>query len=171
MHEQFGTAFHGAKARLDNLIALGELVGKTATLRHLVIHGYALLNHLEAVFGNLETIRDFTFVGDTVEGFIMASESDRVTGKTLNLGTGTEIKIGAIAQKIIELTGSTATVEIDPERFRPKDSEVFRLISDHSMMTELTGWRPLVSLDEGLSRTIEWISRHLNSYTIGKYMI
>ncbi|MBP9040417.1 MAG: GDP-mannose 4,6-dehydratase [Anaerolineaceae bacterium] len=121
--------------------------------------------------GNLETIRDFTFVGDTVEGFIMASESDRVTGKTLNLGTGTEIKIGAIAQKIIELTGSTATVEIDPERFRPKDSEVFRLISDHSMMTELTGWRPLVSLDEGLSRTIEWISRHLNSYTIGKYMI
>lgn len=121
--------------------------------------------------GNLDTIRDFTFVGDTVEGFILASESERVTGKTLNLGTGTEIKIGAIAQKIIELTSSTASVEIDPERFRPKDSEVLRLISDHTMMTDLTGWRPRVSLDEGLSRTIEWISRHLNNYKIGKYAI
>lgn len=121
--------------------------------------------------GNLETIRDFTFIEDTIEGYIMASESDRVSGKTLNLGTGTEIKIGAIAQKIIELTGSTASVEIDPERFRPKDSEVMRLISDHSVMTDLTGWRPHVSLDEGLSRTIEWISRHLNNYQIGKYAI
>jgi dTDP-glucose 4,6-dehydratase len=123
------------------------------------------------LLGNLETIRDFTYVEDTVEGFLLAAVTDKVIGKTLNLGTGTEIKIGAVAQKIIELTGSKARVEIDETRLRPRDSEVMRLISNHNAMTELTGWQPKVSLDEGLSRTIEWISRHLANYRIGEYAI
>lgn len=123
------------------------------------------------LLGSLETLRDFTYVEDTVEGFIKACENENTVGKTLNLGTGTEIKIGAIAQKIIELTGSTARVEIDQNRFRPKDSEVMRLLSNHTAMTDLTGWTPRVTLDEGLTRTIEWVSRHLNSYRIGEYAI
>ncbi len=123
------------------------------------------------MLGNLETTRDFTFIEDTVNGFLLAAETEKAVGKTLNLGTGTEIKIGAIAQKIIQLTDSKARVEIDQTRLRPKDSEVLRLISNHNAMTECTGWKPNISLDEGLSRTIEWISRHLANYRIGEYAI
>lgn len=63
--------------------------------------------------GNLETTRDFTYVDDTVDGFIKAAEMPGVEGKTMNLGTGSEIKIGTLVEKIIHLTGSSAQIEVD----------------------------------------------------------
>jgi hypothetical protein len=56
LHEKLGAFFHGAKAGLYNLVAMGELIGETAALRHLIVHGHALLDHLSTVLGNLEAI-------------------------------------------------------------------------------------------------------------------
>jgi dTDP-glucose 4,6-dehydratase len=119
--------------------------------------------------GNLDTIRDFTYVDDTVNGFICASAADAVEGGTFNLGTGTETMIGDLAEKIICKVGTQAKVEIDPQRFRPEKSEVLRLLSDNSLAHEQIGWSPSVSLDEGLDKTIDWIKANLDHYRIGIY--
>ncbi len=119
--------------------------------------------------GNLDTTRDFTYVEDTVEGFLKAAQADGALGGTFNLGTGSEIRVGELAEKIISATGTQARVQVEALRLRPDKSEVLRLISDNSLAKQSLGWSPRFSLDEGLGRTIAWIRDHLDMYKVGKY--
>jgi len=119
--------------------------------------------------GNLDTTRDFTFVDDTVDGFVKAAEAKDVEGKTINLGTGTEIKIGTLAEKIVSLAGSGARIELDDTRLRPSNSEVQRLLSNNALASATLGWTPHTSLEDGLKQTIDWIKGHLNLFRIGSY--
>jgi NAD dependent epimerase/dehydratase len=119
--------------------------------------------------GNRNTIRDFTFVRDTVAGMIKAAEASGVEGQVLNLGTGQEIRIGDLVDKIIARIGRKVEITEDPIRFRPENSEVMRLLSDNSLARKTIGWEPLVSLDDGLDETIEWIKAHLDLYRVGEY--
>ena len=106
--------------------------------------------------GAVSPVRDMTYVADTVRGFIHAATAPGLEGGAFNLGTGEGHRVGDIASRILRLTGRQLTVTHDPARLRPPDSEVDRLISEHAAFTAASGWRPEVSLDEGLSRTIEW---------------
>ncbi len=117
--------------------------------------------------GNLEARRDFTYVSDTVAGFLKVAQTPGVEGQTLNLGTGVEIRIGDLAQKILALVDRPVQIEVDPARLRPEKSEVQRLISDNRLALEKIGWSPQVSLDEGLRKTFEWIKANLSLYAQG----
>jgi len=119
--------------------------------------------------GNLESRRDFTYVTDTVEGFIKAAEADGVDGETFNLGYGSEITIGDLAQEIISLTGFSHSITVSPERLRPEKSEVMRLLSDNRKARERLGWLPQVDIRTGLQQTISWIRDHLDLYRPGRY--
>ena len=119
--------------------------------------------------GNLEAARDFTYVEDTVAGFLRAAEAPGVEGGTYNLGTGENIRIGELVEKIVRLVDRPVKLEIDQSRLRPEKSEVFNLISDNSLAREALGWTPRVSLDEGLRRTIDWMRAHLDLYRVGEY--
>jgi NAD dependent epimerase/dehydratase len=120
--------------------------------------------------GNLETRRDFTYVDDTVRGFIMAAEAEEVNGEVINLGTGADISIGEIAKMIITMIGRTVRIEFEEQRMRPEKSEVMRLISDNKLAGEKIGWRPEVSLEEGLRRTIAWIEDHMELFDPDRYV-
>ena len=119
--------------------------------------------------GNLATTRDFTYVSDTVRGFILAAEAEHVEGQVFNLGTGQETSIGDLARKIIRMVGRPVEIMLDPERSRPEPSEVLRLLSDNSLARQRLGWGPEVTLDEGLDQTIAWIRDHLDLYRVGTY--
>jgi dTDP-glucose 4,6-dehydratase len=119
--------------------------------------------------GNLSTIRDFTYVDDTVNGFLCAATAKDVEGCTFNLGTGDEISIGKLSERIIQKVGTHVKVEVDAARLRPQKSEVKRLLSDNSLARERLNWKPSVSLDEGLDKTILWIKENLNHYRVGTY--
>jgi len=111
--------------------------------------------------GNLAPRRDFTFVADTVSGFIAAAEADdSAIGLEINLGTGRDVSIGEIAATIRDLIDMEIPIESDPERLRPEASEVLRLLSDNSLAGNRLGWSPRVSLEEGLQRTIAWFREH-----------
>lgn len=119
--------------------------------------------------GNLDAKRDFTYVSDTVAGFIKAAEADGVVGETFNLGFGSEITIGDLAREIIALTGFSHSITVSPERLRPEKSEVMRLLSDNSKARERLGWSPRVDIRSGLEQTISWIRAHLDLYNPGRY--
>lgn len=125
----------------------------------------------EISLGNLFPRRDLTYVSDTIEGFVRAAVSKDAVGKTINLGTSSDISIGELVEKIGQLMGKTLRVRREALRQRPLDSEVDRLVSDNSLAKDLLGWQPQVSLDEGLQRTINWISQHLDLYRVGDYEI
>jgi len=114
--------------------------------------------------GNLDTTRDFTFVQDTVNGFMKAIQAEGVEGGQFNLGTGAEIRVGDLAEMIIQKVGRPVTISLDPVRLRPEKSEVLRLISDNRLAREMLGWQPETSLEDGLDQTIAWISEHIERY-------
>jgi len=121
--------------------------------------------------GNLSATRDLTYVQDTVRGFILAAETPQVEGETFNLGSGNEISIGDLATRIIDIIGEPKKIEVDTSRLRPKKSEVERLLSDHSLASEVLHWNPQVDLTEGLQRTIKWIQSNLDLYRPNIYQI
>jgi NAD dependent epimerase/dehydratase len=119
--------------------------------------------------GSLDTKRDFTFVTDTVNGFIKAAQANDVEGQTYNLGTGTEVAIGKLAEMIIQMVGRPVRIESDTNRLRPGKSEVMRLLSDNRLAQQKIGWQPEVSLEDGLRSTLAWIQEHLQHYRVGVY--
>lgn len=114
--------------------------------------------------GSLDTLRDFTYVSDTVEGFIKGAQAAKVEGETINLGTGSEVSVGQLAETICEIVGKPLQVEQDPERLRPAKSEVMRLLSDNTRARRLLGWQPEVGLRDGLEQTVAWVRQHLDLY-------
>ena len=125
--------------------------------------------------GALWPVRDFSYVTDTAAAFIAAGEApaSAVVGEVLNCGPGEEVSIGDLAEQIAGLMGVQAEITSDPERLRPKDSEVARLLCDASRLRERTGWSPAVSRAEGLRATIEWFAEPANlaRYTLGEYHV
>jgi NAD dependent epimerase/dehydratase len=121
--------------------------------------------------GSLQPTRDFTFVTDTVEGFVKAAEGAVAIGHVINLGTGTEISIGDLAQRIMEIIGYQVPIELDAERVRPSGSEVQRLCSDNTRARQWLEWEPRVSLDEGLARTVAWVTDNLGSSDRERYSV
>ncbi|MEE8120224.1 MAG: GDP-mannose 4,6-dehydratase [Anaerolineales bacterium] len=121
--------------------------------------------------GNLDARRDLTYVTDTVNGFIKVAEAANVDGGTYNLGAGSDITIGELAEKIIKFVGRSVKIEVDEARLRPERSEVQRLLADNTLAKKDLGWEPRISLDEGLRRTIEWISDNLELYEPGRYQV
>ena len=114
--------------------------------------------------GNLEARRDLTYVSDTVAGFLSVAETAGVEGETFNLGSGREVRIGDLAQQVIDMVGRPVRIELDPTRLRPEKSEVQRLLSDNRLAQEKLNWKPRVTLTQGLQQTIEWIRRHPEYY-------
>jgi len=125
----------------------------------------------EIRLGNMETLRDFTFVTDTAEGFIKAAQSPAGFGKVINIGSGREISIGQLAQVITNTIQSTAKIVVDESRVRPSRSEINRLLADNRLAKDIIDWEPRVSLEEGIKRTVAWIAGHMNRFQVGKYQI
>lgn len=106
--------------------------------------------------GDLSPTRDFNYVDDTCRGFIALAEAEGIEGRNINIATGTEISMADTLRLIARLMDADVEYVVDQQRIRPSKSEVRRLCGDNSLITSLTPWRPEVSIEEGLRRTIEW---------------
>ena len=110
--------------------------------------------------GSLFPTRDYTYVKDTVNGFIRMAESKSSIGEVINIGSNFEISMGDLAQRISSLLNKDINIMQDSSRVRPIKSEVKRLWCDNTKAKRLLDWEPQVTLDEGLMETIEWISEN-----------
>ncbi|MBI3126054.1 MAG: SDR family NAD(P)-dependent oxidoreductase [Candidatus Tectomicrobia bacterium] len=119
--------------------------------------------------GSLHPTRDFTYVDDTASAFLMAATVPSILGRKINVGNGQEVSIGDLVSLIAELMGKEVRVVQDAERIRPGASEVERLYADSSLARNLLGWEPKIGLEEGLRKTIDWVSRNVNFYQSEEY--
>ena len=112
--------------------------------------------------GSLSPTRDFSYVSDTVRGFIAVAESDKADGEIINTGSGYEVSISETAELIAEIMEVDLKVEADNQRTRPEKSEVQRLLADNTKALTLAGWKPRLGgragLKRGLLKTIEWFT-------------
>lgn len=121
--------------------------------------------------GDTAPTRDFNYVDDTVTGMIRLAECEAAIGRTVNIGTGTEISIGEMAEAAQQALGRTARVTVDQARMRPAASEVRRLCADNALLKQLTGWQPDTPLEHGLARMAEWMATRRPDYDAARYYV
>ncbi len=123
--------------------------------------------------GDTRPTRDLNYVADTVGAFMAIARTPACVGETINMGSGVETSIAQLIRRIQDLLGTDVPTTEDEERLRPKASEVTRLVCDASRLTDLTGFRPGVSLDEGLAATLDWFrdERNLRLYAASRYVV
>jgi len=121
--------------------------------------------------GNLEPKRDLNFVDNTVDGYLAAAAHPQVVGKTFNFGSGREISIGELVGLIAQFMDKPVEIVSEAQRKRPTGSEVERLLADFSSAKNLLDWIPLISLEEGLKKTIPWIEQNSGKYRPEMYIV
>ena len=124
----------------------------------------------ELHLGSLRPRRDFTFVSDTVGGFVKMADADLDPGEVVHLGTGTTVSIGDLVALCQQVVGTTVEVTTDEQRLRPAGSEVDVLLSDPSLAQQRLGWAPRVGLEQGILETARWLeARGLSAREAARY--
>lgn len=120
----------------------------------------------EIKVGDLTPTRDFNFVKDICRGFIALAKAPGIEGEEINICSSSEISMRDTLDLIARLMDTDVEWVQDPDRIRPKHSEVFRLFGDNTKIRSLTDWKPQYSLEDGLKETIAWFS---NKENLAKY--
>ncbi|MEN9625899.1 MAG: hypothetical protein RL557_227 [archaeon] len=122
--------------------------------------GRALRGEPLTVYGDGEFIRDYCYIQNYCDAFIAAAESPKTEGEVFVLGSGEGKTMNQVVQKIKEITEQLTTkkVEIQHIPFPEGSHQINKrnFFADHSKFTQATGWKPTISFDEGLKRTIEF---------------
>jgi len=106
------------------------------------------------VYGDGTQTRDYTYVDDLVKAYDLVLKFNEPIKEPINFGTGKEVKIIDLANKIVSLCGKGG--EIKPVHVAPRPGEVKRLVADYSKAKKLLGWQPKYRLDQGLRKFIDW---------------
>ncbi len=119
-------------------------------------------NVTESKLGDTTPTRDLIYVKDTVDGFLKIAESSKTIGEEINIATQSEISVGDLAQKLINLINPQARIVYEEQRVRPAKSEVFRLFGSNEKIKALTNWKQQYTFDQALKETIDWFSNPKN---------
>lgn len=144
-------------ARIFNTYGSGaDLLDQRVVIKMVVA---ALQNRTIQVSGNGEQLRTFCWVGDVVDGLVrLMAVAPAERTRIVDLGSGHETSIRALAEQIIELTGSRSRivhVEVRPD-------DVRRRLPDLSVARRELDWSPATTLVEGLRRTVDYVERELS---------
>jgi UDP-glucuronate decarboxylase len=136
----YGPRMHPADGRVVSNFVMQALSGEALT-----------------VYGDGSQTRSFCYVDDMIDAFVRLMNLPEYAGGPVNLGNPHEVTMLQIAQRIVDMTGSSSTIEFRP---LPIDDPWHRQ-PDITRATELLGWKPVTSLDLGLEKTVHYFSDRL----------
>ena len=125
-----------------------------------------IINEKEINLGNLISKRDFSYVDDTVMGFVSCLSNKKCIGEVINLGSGYDFSMREVLLIIEDILNKKLKVNVDQNRIRPEKSEVNHLLSNNTKAKKLLNWEPQFKgkkgFEEGIRKTIEWFSKKEN---------
>ncbi len=125
-----------------------------------------ILKKDKITLGSLSPSRDFNFVEDVMHAFYLALNNKKIVGEVINIGSGYEISINKLKQIISQILKKKIQIKKANERYRPKKSEVQRLLCNNKKAKNILKWNPKYSgkngLEKGLKKTIKWFSEESN---------
>lgn len=177
--DQMALAFHASFGTPVSVIRPFNTYGPRQSARAIIptVISQIAAGERDIRLGSLHPTRDFSFVADTVAGFLAALRTEAGIGEVLNLGTGHEISIAELVRLVAQLMKVTVSVNLDETRVRPAASEVDRLCASNEKARRLLDWAPAYAGEDGLRRgltlTAEWFTQSANiaRYKTGRYNI
>ncbi len=144
------------KTRFFNSYGPGEIPGRYRNVIPNFIF-WALRKEALPITGSGRETRDFTYVGDIVEGLLKAGLVEGAIGEDINLASGTEVEIIELARLINRLTGNPAGIyHVSRRKWDTKD----RLLASIEKAGRLLDYRPRVGFEEGISNNLKWFRQH-----------
>jgi nucleoside-diphosphate-sugar epimerase len=156
--ELYGNFFHHhhglkvVKPRFFNSFGPGEIPGQYRNVIPNFIY-WAMKGQPLRITGTGEETRDFTYVGDIVDGLLRAGIMEKAVGAEFNLASGEETRIIDLAKMVNEATGNTAGIEF---AIRRKWDTKSRLLASIDRAESLLGYRPKTDFGAGLENTVRW---------------
>jgi UDP-glucose 4-epimerase len=152
----FARAVHGLEPAI---LRFGNVYGPRQALKGeagvvAVFTRKLLKGEQPTVFGDGAQTRDYVYVADVVDAILRALD-DRLVG-TYNVGTGVETGVNELYRKLARLLGHPWAAKHGPAI----PGELKRSCLDASALTDATGWKPRVTLDDGLAKTVAWFKEH-----------
>ena len=124
--------------------------------------------------GDITPTRDLNYVTDTCRGLMLLANCEKAIGQAVNIGSNREVSVGDLFNMIKSLMHKDELIlACDEQRMRPATSEVYRLWCDNTKIKQLTNFQSLVSLEEGIKKTIDWFVQddHLAKYKTDLYNV
>ncbi|MFQ6099322.1 MAG: NAD-dependent epimerase/dehydratase family protein, partial [Armatimonadota bacterium] len=141
-----------ARPRFFNVYGPGEIPGRYRNVIPNFIY-WAMRDEPLPIMGTGEETRDFTFVGDVVDGVLRAGVLEHAVGEAFNLSTNTETRVIDLAHSILALTDSRSEIRYVQRR---KWDTITRRRASMEKARNLIGYDPKTNLDEGLTATVDW---------------
>lgn len=111
-----------------------------------------LENRAPTIYGDGEQTRDFTYVANVVDGVLRSVTAPEASGEVINVATGTQISLNRLFASMRDTVGS----RVEPAYGPARSGDVRDSLADISRARTVLGYEPLVSLEEGLTKTIDW---------------
>ena len=123
----------------------------------------ALDNKVIRIFGDGKQLRDFNYVDDVANAILLSAINEKMNGEVYNLGTANPTSVIDVARLIVKIAGS-GKIEFAPFPAQKKVIEIGDYYADYSKIQKVCGWRPEVSLEDGIKYTIEFYQRYRKDY-------
>jgi UDP-glucose 4-epimerase len=98
------------------------------------------------------------YINDLGEAYDLILKNNDALKEVINFGTGRDIRIIDLANKIIELCGHKGKIE--PVHVAPRPGEIKKMVADFSKAKRLLGWKPKYTLERGLKEFVEWYKKY-----------
>ena len=143
--------------RIFNTYGPNMAVGDGRVVSNFIVQ--ALQGHPITIYGDGSQTRSFCFVSDLVEGVYSMLTADGPIDTPINLGNPGEFSMLELAEKVVSITKSKSAIVFEP---LPQDDPRQRK-PDISLAQSILGWRPLVDLESGITKTAEYFAKELSA--------
>ena len=123
-----------------------------------------VLDEVILLYGDGEQKRDFNFVDDVVDAFLLAAASPQAEGETFNLGAPPPTSLRAVVELLYEVSGKEPTYKLAPFPEERRRIDIGDFYVDYGKIERALGWSPKTPLTDGVSKTIEFYREHIEHY-------
>ncbi len=173
LNKMVGEWYHLLYYKIHGMRTASLRLTNTYGPRHLMTHGrQGFLNYFLRlamddeeieIFGDGRQLRDFNYVDDVVEAFLLAATSDRAEGEVFNLGSGRPISLLEVTELLLRITGKGSYKHVPfPEELKAID--IGDYYADFGKIKKTLGWEPTIDLEEGLKRTGDFYKKNKKHY-------
>tara|TARA_B100001057_G_scaffold498408_1_gene605290 strand:+ start:952 stop:1956 length:1005 start_codon:yes stop_codon:yes gene_type:complete len=155
-----------------------NIFGPRQSMRAVIptIINQAILKKDKICLGTINSKRDYTYINDAVRAFEKCIKNKKIIGKTINIGTNSEISIKKIVNLISTISKTKIKIIVDKKRVRPANSEVMRLRTSNNLAKKLINWKPIFTGRDGFKKalkiTFNWYKKNkINDLNINDYII